>query len=84
VPKHQLSLKQVLVITVLVLLIAILLTSVTSKMVLAQSTPTINLNPAQGPPGATIYITGEGFRVFELMALLPKTGFNVHITKIRQ
>jgi hypothetical protein len=29
-------------------------------------------------------ITGDGFRVFELMALLPKTGFNVHITKIRQ
>lgn len=29
-------------------------------------------------------ITGDGFRVFELAALLPKTGFNVHITKIRQ
>jgi hypothetical protein len=29
-------------------------------------------------------ITGDGFRVFELMALLPKTGFNVHITKIRE
>jgi hypothetical protein len=29
-------------------------------------------------------ITGDGFRVFELMALLPKTYFNVHITKIRQ
>jgi hypothetical protein len=29
-------------------------------------------------------ITGDGFRVFELMALLPKTGFNVHITKMRQ
>jgi hypothetical protein len=29
-------------------------------------------------------ITGDGFRVFELMALLPKTGFNVHITKIQQ
>jgi hypothetical protein len=29
-------------------------------------------------------ITGDGFRVFELTALLPKTGFNVHITKIRQ
>jgi hypothetical protein len=26
-------------------------------------------------------ITGEGFRVFELMALLPKTGFNVHIIR---
>ena len=59
--KHQLSLKQVLVTTVLVLFIAILLTSITSKMVLAQSSPTINLNPAQGPPGATIYISGEGF-----------------------
>ena len=29
-------------------------------------------------------ITGDGFRVFELTALFPKTGFNVHITKIRQ
>ena len=29
-------------------------------------------------------ITGDGFRVFELMALLPKTGFNVHITKMLQ
>jgi hypothetical protein len=29
-------------------------------------------------------ITGDSFRVFELMALLPKTGFNVHITKMRQ
>ena len=29
-------------------------------------------------------ITGDGYRVFELTALLPKTGFNVHITKIRQ
>jgi hypothetical protein len=26
-------------------------------------------------------ITGDGYRVFELMSLLPKTGFNVHITK---
>ena len=59
--KHQLSLKQVLVTTVLFLFIAILLTSITSKMVLATSIPTINLNPAQGPPGATIYISGEGF-----------------------
>jgi hypothetical protein len=29
-------------------------------------------------------ITGDGFRVFELMSLLPRTGFNIHITKIRQ
>ena len=29
-------------------------------------------------------ITGDRYRVFELMALLPKTGFNVHITKIRE
>ncbi|MGA2350243.1 MAG: DUF6569 family protein [Terracidiphilus sp.] len=29
-------------------------------------------------------ITGDGFRVFELTALLPKTGFNVHLTKIRE
>jgi hypothetical protein len=29
-------------------------------------------------------ITGDGFRVFELISLLPKTGFSVHITKIRQ
>jgi hypothetical protein len=29
-------------------------------------------------------ITGDGFRVFELTAPLPKTGFNVHITKIRE
>jgi hypothetical protein len=28
-------------------------------------------------------ITGDGYRVFELMALLPKTGFTVHITKMR-
>lgn len=27
-------------------------------------------------------ITGEGYRVFELTSLLPKTGFIVHITKI--
>jgi hypothetical protein len=29
-------------------------------------------------------ITGDGYRVFELMSLLPRTGFLVHITKIRQ
>lgn len=29
-------------------------------------------------------ITGEGYRVFELTSLLPKTGFVVHITKILQ
>lgn len=29
-------------------------------------------------------ITGDGYRVFELMSLLPKTGFVVHITKMRQ
>jgi hypothetical protein len=29
-------------------------------------------------------VTGEGYRVFELVSLLPKTGFTVHITKIRQ
>ena len=29
-------------------------------------------------------ITGDGYRVFQLTALLPKTGFNVHITKILQ
>jgi len=29
-------------------------------------------------------ITGDGFRVFELMSLLPRTGFIVHITKMRQ
>ncbi len=29
-------------------------------------------------------VTGEGYRVFELVALLPKTGFTVHITKMRQ
>ena len=27
-------------------------------------------------------ITGDGFKVFELMSLLPKTGFPVHITKM--
>jgi hypothetical protein len=29
-------------------------------------------------------INGDGFRIFELTALLPKTGFNVHLTKIRE
>lgn len=29
-------------------------------------------------------VTGEGYRVFELVSLLPKTGFIVHITKMRQ
>jgi hypothetical protein len=29
-------------------------------------------------------ITGDGYRVFELMSLLPKTGFVVHIAKMRQ
>lgn len=29
-------------------------------------------------------INGDGYRVFELTALLPKTGFNVHLTKIRE
>jgi hypothetical protein len=29
-------------------------------------------------------VTGEGYRVFELVSLLPKTGFTVHITKMRQ
>jgi hypothetical protein len=29
-------------------------------------------------------ITGEGYRVFTLTSLLPKTGFEVHLTKLRQ
>jgi hypothetical protein len=29
-------------------------------------------------------ITGDGYRVFKLMSLLPKAEFNVHITKIRE
>lgn len=29
-------------------------------------------------------VTGDGYRVFELTSLLPKTGFIVHITKMRQ
>jgi hypothetical protein len=29
-------------------------------------------------------VTGEGYRVFELVSLLPKTGFILHITKMRQ
>lgn len=29
-------------------------------------------------------ITGEGYRVFELTSLLPKTGFVVHVTKMLQ
>jgi hypothetical protein len=29
-------------------------------------------------------ITGDGYRVFELMSLFPKSEFNVHITKIRE
>lgn len=29
-------------------------------------------------------IAGDGYRVFELTSLLPKTGFSVHIAKIRQ
>lgn len=29
-------------------------------------------------------ITGDGYRVFELTSLLPKTGFYVHITKMKQ
>ena len=29
-------------------------------------------------------ITGDGYRVFELMSLLPRTGFIVHITKMKQ
>jgi hypothetical protein len=29
-------------------------------------------------------ITGNGYRVFELTSLLSKTGFVVHITKMRQ
>lgn len=28
-------------------------------------------------------ITGDGYRVFELMSLLPSAGFTIHITKIR-
>jgi hypothetical protein len=28
-------------------------------------------------------ITGDGYRVFELISLLPGTGFTVHITKLR-
>jgi hypothetical protein len=31
-----------------------------------------------------IDITGDGYRIFELVSLLPKTGFIVHITKIKQ
>jgi alpha-ketoglutarate-dependent taurine dioxygenase len=29
-------------------------------------------------------INGDGYRIFELTALLPKTGFSVHLTKIRE
>jgi hypothetical protein len=29
-------------------------------------------------------VTGDGFRVFELTSLFPKTGFDVHITKLRE
>ena len=29
-------------------------------------------------------ITGDGYRVFELTSLIPKTGFVVHVTKMRQ
>jgi hypothetical protein len=29
-------------------------------------------------------ITGEGYRVFQLTSLLPGTGFDVHLTKIRE
>jgi hypothetical protein len=29
-------------------------------------------------------ITGDGYRVFELVSLLPKTGFTVHIAKMNQ
>jgi hypothetical protein len=29
-------------------------------------------------------VTGDGYRIFELTSLLPKTGFIVHITKMRQ
>jgi hypothetical protein len=29
-------------------------------------------------------ITGDGFKVFELTSLLPKTGFAVHVTKMAE
>jgi hypothetical protein len=29
-------------------------------------------------------VTGDGYRVFTLTALLPKTGYLVHLTKMRQ
>ena len=29
-------------------------------------------------------VTGDGYRVFELMSLLPKAEFRVHITKIAE
>ena len=29
-------------------------------------------------------VVGDGYRVFELMSLLPKSGFMVHITKMKQ
>jgi hypothetical protein len=29
-------------------------------------------------------VIGDGYRVFELISLLPRTGFTVHITKMRR
>jgi hypothetical protein len=61
VTKRQIDLKQVLVTAVLALLIVIILTSVTSKTLLAQTSPFIMLSPSQGPPGTIVQIDGEGF-----------------------
>ncbi len=46
---------------VLVLLIAIVLFSVTSKTTFAQSNSTITLMPSQAPAGSTIIVSGSGF-----------------------
>jgi hypothetical protein len=61
VTKRQINLKQVLVTAVLALLIVIILTSVTSKTLLAQTSQFIKLSPTQGPPGTIVHIDGEGF-----------------------
>ena len=54
-------------------------------MAMATPTPLLpaSLSTVESEPGLyrQTELTGDGFRVFELTSLLPKTGFNLHVAK---
>jgi hypothetical protein len=65
--KRRIGLKQAVVTAILVLLAVSILTSLTSKTVLAD--PAISLVPTQGPVGKTVYVSGSGFADWALVTI---------------